>query len=281
MVTSSICDYKLNARMCIREDCHHWICLCVITGVSFLQSLCCSTERLVFDSPVVNYIWIKYVRWLHWSDVTALKKQGTIKKIEKHNTMDWGRRKQERRKLVWTSPSRSLTVSGNSTLRSRIWLNISLLAMLQKLLCSVTQLHWIYKVLKMIPSSDYKVKQHHNTQKNIIKPVTMTFVLFAQQGNPAFDCWTFSHWPLFKGGCPYSAPLLSVSFRELSVKIYPIDCQCKHILRCQWKAIGRNNLVYASQNVVLCVCRWHQCTFEKNAFMMIYSGAVTWFFLPL
>lgn len=41
MVTSSICDYKLNARMCIRSDCHHWVCTCVCVVFAASLFFCC------------------------------------------------------------------------------------------------------------------------------------------------------------------------------------------------------------------------------------------------
>lgn len=56
--------------------------------------------------------------------------------------------------------------------------------------------------------------------------------------------------------------------------IEPIDCQCKHILRSQWKATGQNDLVYASQNVLVIVFVGDintQFTL-KISFSMMYSG---------
>lgn len=102
--------------MCNRgADCHHWTW---VVRVSVLFAECLLAWETMWQDPTVHYIWIKYINWLynkhstlgdrlHWSEVTASKKQGTSKRYKKYH--------EEKEGEEWMIPPLSLPLlSSNS-----------------------------------------------------------------------------------------------------------------------------------------------------------------------
>lgn len=153
--------------------------------------------------------------------MTALKKQGTIKKTFKKTT-SWteGGGSGEEKTIVWTSPPPTHTHTNPLRfVKTAHWgktfgLSISLLAMLQKHLCPYVQfkpLHLIFFLnffwKDINPSSDLKLKTHHNTQELLNRLLCIIFV----EGSSLLGQFNISPRPQFKGiSFNYSSVLLSV-----------------------------------------------------------------------